>query len=167
MGRYLIVANQTLGGEKLDRVVRERIERGRSEFRVLVPLTTRAYERFPWGGDIDFPVGEGMTRRIEEDHAAMLDEARQRAERRLREMIDKLRSLGGEADGEVGDPDPLTAVETVLEHDLAFDEVIVSTLPAGISRWLRMDLPSRLARLTEIPVTTVEATDAPTRGATG
>ena len=37
------------------------------------------------------------------------------------------------------------------------DAVIVSTLPAGVSRWLKMDLPSRIDRMTDAPVTTIEA----------
>jgi hypothetical protein len=56
----------------------------------------------------------------------------------------------------VGAPEPTVAVQDVLEEQ-AFDEVIVSTLPTSLSRWLRMDLPSRIARMTDVPVTTVEA----------
>lgn len=50
-------------------------------------------------------------------------------------MLASITSLGGRADG----------------------EVIVSTLPAGISRWLKLDLASRIARMSDVPVTTVEA----------
>ena len=55
----------------------------------------------------------------------------------------------------MGDPDPLTAVyDAVNLH--GFDEIIVSTLPTRVSRWLRMDLPSKVAAL-GMPVTTVTA----------
>jgi hypothetical protein len=87
---------------------------------------------------------------------AAQEEARRRAQERLDQMIDMIQSLGGEAGGEVGVADPVQATKEVLEHQ-SFDEVIVSTLPSGLSRWLKMDLPSRVARMTDAPVTTVEA----------
>ncbi|MBW3562977.1 MAG: hypothetical protein KY437_10830 [Actinobacteria bacterium] len=71
-------------------------------------------------------------------------------------MIDKIESLDGEADGEVGATDPVDAVKSVLERE-TFNEVIISTLPVGLSRWLKMDLPSRVERMVDCPVTTVEA----------
>jgi hypothetical protein len=54
----------------------------------------------------------------------------------------------------VGDPDPLVAVARALEHEPA-DEIIVSTLPSGISGWLLADLPSSLKRRFGLPVTVV------------
>jgi hypothetical protein len=48
----------------------------------------------------------------------------------------------------------------VREGDRAFDEIIISTLPATLSRWLKLDAPSRIARMTQVPVTHVEATMA-------
>jgi hypothetical protein len=58
---------------------------------------------------------------------------------------------GIEADGEVGDPDPfLAAMDAVAEHGI--DEIIVSTLPAASSGWLRRDLPDRLQEATGLPV---------------
>src|SRR5438067_9395199 len=66
-----------------------------------------------------------------------------------------IRRLGGrglsDATGEVGDADPLEAANQVLETE-DFDEVILSTLPAGISRWVHMDLPHRLGEKVDIPV---------------
>jgi hypothetical protein len=41
--------------------------------------------------------------------------------------------------------------------DEDYDEIIISTLPEGISRWLRMDVPNRIKRKVKIPVTTVAA----------
>jgi hypothetical protein len=56
----------------------------------------------------------------------------------------------------VGDPDPFAAVGDIL-HGEEFDEVIVSTLPRGASRWLRRSLPDRLRQTTDIPITQVTA----------
>ena len=50
-----------------------------------------------------------------------------------------LRDLQYDVDGAVGDADPLAAVRNLLETR-PFDEIILATLPAGASRWLRMDL---------------------------
>jgi nucleotide-binding universal stress UspA family protein len=165
MGQYLVVANQTLGGAELDRAIQDRIERGDSQFFIVVPMTAPKHETDAWGRG--FSAYEGMSRAqieqtrtaIEEDarrHEALVDEARRRAQHRMDQMIDKIQAAGGEADGTVGDADPAVAVKDVL-RDQSFDEVILSTLPSGISRWIRMDLPSRVARMTKAPVITVEA----------
>ncbi len=61
--------------------------------------------------------------------------------------------------GEVGDADPLAAIQDVLNRE-SVDEIIVSTLPARVSRWLHIDLPSK-ARGLGVPVTHVEAQDLP------
>lgn len=152
MARYLVVANQTLGGAALDRAVRERIERGGASFHVVVPMVEPALEVTSWAPQdplFGMPVPVGAT---EES----MEEAEQRSQHRLRAMIEAITALGGDADGEVGSVDPYTATEHALERE-PFDEVIVSTLPIGISRWIRMDLPSRLERLAPCPVVTVEA----------
>ena len=54
----------------------------------------------------------------------------------------------------VGDPDPFAAVGDVL-HARRFDEVVVATLPRGVSTWLRIGLPARLGRVTDLPVTRI------------
>lgn len=164
MGRCLVVANQTLGGEALDEVVADCIRRGVATFHVVVPRTAVEMEEPAWTGGFligdvgwippeDEVAAEERTRRFE----AALAEAQQRAERRLAAMIAKIESMGGKADGEVGVDDPLQATRTALETHRPVDEIIVSTLPSGLSRWLRMDLPNRIARLTDVPVRTVEA----------
>jgi len=61
----------------------------------------------------------------------------------------------GHVDGRIGDADPLVAVREALERE-PVDEVIVSTLPARVSRWLHRDLPSRVEQL-GVPVTVVTA----------
>lgn len=152
MSRYLIVANQTLGGKELEERIRARMEGGQGRFHVLVPMIEPQYEADAWvPADPAFGISGVRTGATE-----AMEEAQQRSQHRLDRMLDKIRALGGEADGEVVEPDPVSAVESVLERD-TFSEIIVSTLPAGISRWVKMDLPSRIARRTDVPVTTVEA----------
>lgn len=167
MVRCLIVANQTLGGAQLDRAVRDSIGRGVKLFYVLVPVTPVEHETPKWTGG--FAVGndvgwspdaaEHVRQAVEENvrrQEAARQEERRRAASRLDQMIEKITSAGGAAEGQLGDADPLEATREVLERQ-SFDEVIVSTLPSGLSRWLKMDLPHRVARLTDAPVTTVEA----------
>ena len=165
MDEYLIVANQTLGGEQLDRTVRERIERGDSSFYVLVPLTPPHHET-GWAGG--FLPSEGMSADqarvlIEQDkerQRAMMAGVRSLAEQRLTQMTEAIEGAGARADGSVCAADPLAAVKkTMAEH--AYSEVIISTLPARLSRWLKMDLPSRVARVSSAPVTTIEAEKSP------
>lgn len=152
MSRYLIVANQTLGGKELEERIRTRIEGSHGRFYVLVPIVEPEVEADAWvPADPAFGIAG-----VPNGATEAMEVARERSQHRLSRMIDKIRSLGGEADGEIGSPDPLTAVEELLERE-TFDEIIVSTLPAGISRWLKLDLPSRIARHSDVPVTTVEA----------
>jgi hypothetical protein len=60
-------------------------------------------------------------------------------------------------DGGVGDPDPVTAIDEVMARR-QFDEIIISSLPLGISRWLRQDLARKVERRFKLPVTVVTAT---------
>lgn len=155
MGRYLIVANQTLGGAELEDRIRDRIEHGEARFFVVVPMIEPERETTEWM-PYDPSFGMPAVPVPQEATEGAVEEARERSRRRLDIMLEKIDSLGGQAQGEVGDPDPVRAVETALDREL-FDEVIVSTLPAGLSRWIRMDLPSRIERMVDCPVTTVEA----------
>jgi hypothetical protein len=71
---------------------------------------------------------------------------------RLDAALDRMRAAGLEnVEGKVGDPDPVVAVMDMWDP-MKFDEVIVSTLPTGSSRWLGLDLPRRLEKLTSVPV---------------
>jgi hypothetical protein len=79
------------------------------------------------------------------DHAWVEAEARSLAEERLRRALVRFADLGLEADGEVGDEHPVDAIRDVLDRDDGFDAIILSTLPPGISRWLKTDLVSRVA----------------------
>jgi nucleotide-binding universal stress UspA family protein len=76
-------------------------------------------------------------------------------QRRLATELTWLKRAGVNVDGEVGSSDPMQAVTDVLDRR-EFDEVIVSTFPPGVSRWLRMDLPNRIRRRSKLPVTHVE-----------
>jgi hypothetical protein len=74
------------------------------------------------------------------------------ASERLAAALERMRAAGLEnVDGRAGDPDPVVAVMDVWDP-MKFDEVIVSTLPTGSSRWLGLDLPHRLEKLTSVPV---------------
>ncbi len=161
MGRCLLVANQTLGGVELDRLVRDRLDRGSDHFYVVAPRTRVSNELKTYSGG--FGVYEGMSRdqiRVTNERAirnfeAALDEADRRARHRLDQMIARIREAGGHAAGEVGVDDPLEATGEVLAVQGTFDEIIVSTLPVGLSRWVRRDVPRRIARMARVPVTTV------------
>lgn len=153
MDRFLVVANQTLGSAALRAAIAERIGRGPCSFHVLVPATgARDLERLlALGADplTGFAVNLGDL--PADDHAA-----RDRAAERLALQVEEIRSLGGTAEGEVGDPDPLLAIEKAAGA-ATYAEVLLSTLPAGASRWLSMDLPHRAARRTGLRVLHVEA----------
>jgi hypothetical protein len=85
-------------------------------------------------------------------------EARAAAKVKLAAALQRLRDAGLEIDGRIGPPDPVDAVHAVWDPR-HFDEVIVSTLPGQASKWLLMDLPHRIARLTGVQVTHVVASD--------
>jgi len=65
--------------------------------------------------------------------------------------IARMREAGLEVTGKVGDRDPVVAVHEAWDPR-RYDEVIVSTLPTGASRWLQIDLPHRIERITDVPV---------------
>ena len=75
--------------------------------------------------------------------------------------VERLAAAGVEVEGTVGDASPVRAIDDVLiEHP--HDEIILSTLPPGISRWLKKDLPHRVEQRFALPVTTVISTRQPT-----
>jgi hypothetical protein len=74
------------------------------------------------------------------------------ARARLAEALERMEESGlDNVEGSVGDPDPVVAVMELWDP-MKFDEIIVSTLPTGSSRWLGLDLPHRLEKLTSVPV---------------
>ena len=136
--RVLIVANRTAATEKLLEAVRRRAEAGPAEFHLLVPATPHGLHRI-----VD-PEVAGR-----EEAAAQLELALER----LREV------LGAEVTGHVGDADPIAAIHDTL-HERDVDEIMISTLPRRLSRWTRLDLPSKARGLGK-PVTHVEGERAP------
>jgi hypothetical protein len=134
MRRYLVVANQTLGGDHLAQKVRECLAAGPCTFHIVVPATP--------------PV----------DHTWTEPEARAQGQVRLDRALARFRELGAaDADGEVGDSRPLDAIGDALSQAALdgrpFDEVILSTLPPGLSRWLKMDLPHQVRQAHRVDVT--------------
>jgi hypothetical protein len=73
---------------------------------------------------------------------------------KLQEALDRLREGGLEADGTVGAADPLVAVADAWDPK-RYDEIVVSTLPMRVSKWLHAGLPERIGKLTGAPVTHV------------
>jgi hypothetical protein len=126
---YLVVANQTLGGEHLLAKIRECMSQSQCAFFVVVPATP-PQEHLTWT--------EGDARAI--------------AERRLDRALRRFRRIGADAEGSVGDHSPIQAIRETLDQR-RFDEIILSTLPPGLSRWMRLDLPSRVERSFGLPVT--------------
>jgi hypothetical protein len=80
---------------------------------------------------------------------------REAAQAKLEAALARMREAGLEADGRTGDPDPVAAVQEIWSP-AEFDEVIVSTLPTDASRWLAMDLPHRIERMTGVQVMHVQ-----------
>jgi hypothetical protein len=132
--RVLVVANRTVDSSELLAALRQRASRAPASFTLLVPAVPRG---LAWAADMK----------------AGHPEAQPRAEAGARRM--RITGLEVEA-AIVGDPDPVAAVGDLLRAR-SFDEVVVSTLPRGVSRWLRLSLPHRVRRLTDLPVTHVIA----------
>jgi hypothetical protein len=125
--RILVLANETIGGRNLIDKVLER--RGDDvSFHVVVPRAR------PRRGNVVY------------------DEAvRDMAQVRVDLMLAFMRDNGIKGDGEVGDPDPFLAATDAVPAE-GIDEIIVSTLPAATSGWMRRDLPERLQETTGLPV---------------
>jgi hypothetical protein len=77
------------------------------------------------------------------------------ARHRLEEALERLRALGADVDGTVGDGRPVDAVGDAIRagpEGEPYDAILLSTLPPGLSRWLNQDLPHRLLRTFGLPV---------------
>jgi hypothetical protein len=120
MRRYLVVANQTLGGEPLVSVVRELAREAATTFRIVVPATHVGGATWTEG------------------------DAQAAARERLDLALARFSDLGVEVEGDVGDADPVLAIEDALREHGAFDGIVLSTLPPGASRWLKLDLVHRV-----------------------
>ncbi len=132
--KVLVVANRTADSPELIAALLQRAARSPARFTLLVPAVPHG---LAWAADMK----------------AGGPEATGRAEAGMQRM----RISGLEVETAiVGDPDPLAAVEDTLRGG-AFEEVVVATLPRGISRWLKLSLPHRLRRVTRVPVVHVVA----------
>ena len=134
MSNVLVVANQTAESDELLAALKERAEQGDCEFTLLVPATPHGVQ---W--------------------AANMFAGEEEAQEHLDGLAERLRSTGIPVkEAKVGDPDALAAVQDVCNFE-KFDEVIVSTLPLHVSKWLKIDLPHKLEHATGLPVRHVEA----------
>jgi GABA permease len=142
MRRCLVVSHQTLESPELIECIRDEFAKHPMTFHLLVP------EYY----------GTGLTWNE--------SDVRREAQRALDSALLRFAALGFPATGEVGEAtrfgsgdNPVVAVEEVLRRDghEAFDQIIISTLPARVSKWLHMDAPARIRRATDIPVTEVVA----------
>jgi hypothetical protein len=136
--RVLVVAHKTAATQPLLDAVRERAQRGPCKFTLLVPKAAHGLHRVVDPEDQD----AGEAEAVIEQALPLLSEA-----------------AGSPVEGIVGAPDPNTAVNDAV-NVRGFDEIILSTLPARLSRWLKLDLPHKVAG-TGLPVTTVTPTEVP------
>jgi hypothetical protein len=136
--RYLVVANQTLGGDQLMERLRVCVDEGPCALHVVVPAS--ADPTSAWHDH-------------ESDHAL--------AASRLEQARERFAKLGVDVTGEVGDHRPVDAVLDVMRRGEPVDEIIVSTLPARASRWVRLDAVSRIERAVDVPVHHIVAADKP------
>jgi hypothetical protein len=134
--RVLVVAHRTAATKPLLDAVRARAGRGPARFTLLVPNAAH-----------------GLHKVIDAE-----DQGAGEAQHVLDEALPKLaEAAGGPVEGIVGDPDPSAAIQDALNLR-GFDEIIISTLPHTISRWLKLDLPSKVSGM-GLPVTTVTPED--------
>jgi hypothetical protein len=132
--RVLVVANKTAATPALLDAVRERAGRGPCTFTLLVPNTAHGLHKVVDPEETD----------------------RSEAETTLELALPLLSEAAGRrVEGLIGDPEPLSAIQDAINLH-GFDEIILSTLPTRVSRWLRLDLPHKAAGL-GLPVTTVTA----------
>jgi flavin-binding protein dodecin len=151
MRSYLVVANKTLGGEALVRRLRELIAADQTaRYFVLAPVATQPVVPAEIGGAMG-----GIAMIDAETQGYLEQEARDRVET----LVGWLTEQHVEAGGTTVIGDPLAAIERLV-RTYEIDEILVSTLPSRVSRWLRVDLVRRIERRVEVPVSTIVATDA-------
>ncbi|HEX7291367.1 MAG TPA: hypothetical protein VF250_09600 [Conexibacter sp.] len=131
--RVLLVAHRTATTERLRDAVRARAQRGPATFHLVVPAHPHGLHKLVDPQEGDAGEAEGVLASA----LPLLSEA-----------------AGSEVTGHVGDHEPLMAIEDAI-HRAPYDEILISTLPRRLSRWLRLDLVSK-ARGTGLPVSHVE-----------
>jgi hypothetical protein len=130
--RILVIANETVGGTRLRQTIEERAAGRRTELLVVSPALNSPVRH--WASDED--------------------PARAAAGDRLDASLARLRALGMDARGEVGDGDPLQAIEDAL-RTFQPDELIISTHPEGRSHWLEQGLVEKARERFVLPITHV------------
>jgi hypothetical protein len=130
--RILVVANETVGGGALLDEIRRRSEGVNEHVLVVVPALNSPLKT--WTSDEDG--------------------AREAAQRRLEDSLSSMRAFGIEANGEVGDSDPLQAIEDAI-RTFAPDELIISTHPPERSHWLERGVVAGARERFALPVTHV------------
>src|SRR5947209_19175297 len=138
----LVVAHQTAATRGLLDCVKERSAKSPARFHLVVPRQPHGLHKA-----VDpIEAGEQEARAVLEDALPKLSQA-----------------AGGEVTGSIGDPEPLMAIQDAVNLG-SYEEIIVSTLPLGISRWLKLDLISK-AKALGLPVTHVEQKESAPVGA--
>ena len=127
-----MIANETVGGETLRNTIRERSAGFRAHVLVVTPALNSPLKH--WVSDED--------------------EARQAAQERLARSLARLREAGINARGEIGDGEPLQAIEDAL-RTFGADEIIISTHPEGRSHWLERGVVSGARERFAAPITHV------------
>ena len=141
--RVLVVANRSAATPALLDAIHERSAGGACRFTLLVPNTGHGLQRLMDPEDMDDSEAEATLALA----LPLLEEA-----------------ASGPVEGMIGAPSPLEAIEDAVNLH-GFDEIIISTLPRRVSRWLHLDLPHKLTGL-GLPVTVVTAKGAERVGAT-
>jgi hypothetical protein len=132
----LVVAHQTAATPRLLDAVRERAERGPATFHLVVPR-----------------LAQGMHRVVDPQDAGASG-----AQQVLDDALPKLADASGaRVEGSIGDSEPLMAIHDAINLG-SYDEIIISTLPLGVSRWLKLDLISKTKAL-GLPITHVQASN--------
>ena len=135
--RVLVVANRTAESPELLEALRTRTVQGPVHSRCSSP---RHRTGSGWAADM-----HGGGEEAEQHRAAFVEELR-------------VAGLNVE-DAKVGDPDPLAAIQDECNFN-EYDELIVSTLPLHISKWLQVDLPRKAKAATGLPVTHVVGSES-------
>ena len=130
--RILVIANETVGGDTLCDLVVEKARDGNANVLIVAPA-------------LNTPLRHLAT----DDVAARAD-----AQARLDASLERLRKHRVSARGEIGDPDPLQAIEDAL-RTFGADELIISTHPEGRSKWLEQGLVEEARRRFAVPITHV------------
>ena len=130
--RVLVVANETVGGQELLSVISTLALTQQTEFLVVCPALNSRLKTF----------------------TSDEDPAREAAQQRLDETLARLASVGIEARGEVGDGDPLVAVDDAV-RTFGPNEIVLSTHPPGRSNWLERGVVESVRTHYDVPVTHV------------